>query len=114
MSTVERAQYGERELADLRDSVALVTSELVTNGLVHGAEDEDVWVSVHGCEDSVLVVVDSGLKDQEPGLRNNYLTDESGRGLTMVVAIAKEWGYGRRGGFMRVWAKLAVSGEVSS
>ncbi|MCX5206038.1 ATP-binding protein [Streptomyces sp. NBC_00237] len=57
---------------ELRDAVALVVTELVTNALVHGTGDVSMQMD-HG-DDSVFIAVESGAGDQEPQVRATELT----------------------------------------
>lgn len=83
--------------------VELLTSELVTNALVHarGAEGLSVYVWPR-----VIRVEVDDLSALLPTPRRAGLEAVSGRGLTIVDALARSWGVetGRRG--KRVWFEV--------
>ncbi|WP_435743775.1 ATP-binding protein [Nocardioides sp. SYSU DS0663] len=116
-SSVRRARHllGEdlRE-AGIRASVVedaeLVVSELVTNGLLHGAPHPDRTIRVSWCleQDALrLSVVDGG--DVET-LKPVALTDHrlQGRGLAIVDHVCDRWTVERDDG-TRVTAELAYA-----
>lgn len=100
------------------DTAVLLTSELVSNAISHtrtgkgGSFEIIVW---RGLTATCIAVLDSG-SDDKPALRNEKpdvwslgLPRETGRGLTMVDALATRWGHeGGRGGralwFLLRWA----------
>ncbi|MEV0622002.1 ATP-binding protein [Nonomuraea sp. NPDC050404] len=77
---------------DAADTVELITSELVTNALVHSVSD------VISCglqlDDGRLriEVTDQGAYEVEPTIRQPCLEDVSGRGLLLVEMLSEEWG----------------------
>ena len=90
------AEWGRPELAD---TVELVVSELVTNAVhASGPLRGDgpmipvvrLWLASDG--HGVLVRVGDG-SSQAPMRREAGLDDESGRGLLMVVASSRDWGF---------------------
>lgn len=94
------------------DEVALVASELRTNAVCHSASGESTGmfvVSVLREPDSSQVRVQDFGSRRKPAIR--YASDtgppESGRGLLLVDAIAKEWGTDRNLLGWVVWAELA-------
>ncbi|WP_244188612.1 ATP-binding protein [Streptomyces yokosukanensis] len=75
-----------------RDDAALVTSELVTNALVHTAGDRIVC-RLHDTADRVRIEVE----DREggpvpPAARRPGPDDPHGRGLLLVDALSRDWG----------------------
>lgn len=88
---------------EMRDALALLTSELVTNGVVHArtplllgiaVTERDVLVGVHD--------LDLGLQE-EPGPERH-----GGRGIAMVADLATDWGYVRHpGGGKTVWFRMS-------
>ncbi|MFG2359886.1 ATP-binding protein [Streptomyces sp. NPDC048521] len=95
---------------DVRDDVVLVTSELVTNALVH-AGGERIVCRLHGTAERVRVEVE----DQDggpavPAAGRPGPDDQHGRGLFLVEALSRDWGVtplpGRSA--RAVWAELAV------
>jgi sigma-B regulation protein RsbU (phosphoserine phosphatase) len=111
------------QLTELCDEVQLLTSELVTNALVHTGSTLEVAVST--TPDSVTVRVQdadtgpitglitgtSGPGDDprlEPAAdAPNDLLIEGGRGLLLVHELADAWGTEHRGGRKAVWFTLS-------
>lgn len=76
----------------VRDDAVLVTSELVTNALVHAA-GERIACRLHGTADRVRIEVE----DQEGGpalpvARRVGPDDQHGRGLFLVETLSHDWG----------------------
>jgi anti-sigma regulatory factor (Ser/Thr protein kinase) len=80
--------------SDTRDVVELLTSELVTNAVRHGASDvnEAILVRARRDDDCVRVeVCDEGPGfDPQPDPRG--MLDPGGNGLLLVNALASRWG----------------------
>lgn len=74
------------------ESAVLLTSELVTNSVLHSrSAGGRVDVAVHASEHVVRVeVTDAG--GGAPVLRPARLDSTDGHGLHIVAAVAKEWG----------------------
>ena len=96
------------------DAAVLVVSELVTNVVRHNdGEPEPIAELVLLAEsgDTVRIEVhDSGRYPLEP--RTSRLSDESGRGLKMVAAVASRCGVDATPAGKRVWCELKASGEA--
>ena len=98
----------------------LVVSELATNAVRHsasGGQGGSFVVSVLARPDGVLVGVDDLGSASEPEARaaDSAGPRESGMGLVLVAALAKEWGTARTAAGWRVWAELAgadITGAV--
>lgn len=90
----------------LREDVALVTSELVTNAIRVALHRVAVRVTAE--RDTVTVsVTDNG--PGEPRLRRPDPDDPTGRGLLLVEAVAQRWGVLRTDARTKtVWARCAV------
>lgn len=87
-------------------NVKLLTSELVTNAVVHGTGKITLHARFH--DERVLVdVVDEG-HGFERALRKRDFDDVGGRGLTIVDATASRWGIHE--GTTHVWFELQRSG----
>ncbi|MFF3846994.1 ATP-binding protein [Streptomyces sp. NPDC002328] len=105
----------EGEAAGLVDDAVLVVGELAANAVRHSRSG---WyrgwflVIVGFTDDFVRIqVVDQG-SDSEPMVRSvNAPLEQSGRGLMLVSAYAKDWGVkDRPAGGRCVWAELARVG----
>ena len=120
-SAPARARGGLRRLTEgmprpAQDDAELLTSELVTNAVVHGSgiitvaieRDEDVIAVAVGDfgEDQPLAEVQEALRVAEP---TPDADAEGGRGLHLVRALASAWGVRRnRDGVGKVvWFRLA-------
>jgi anti-sigma regulatory factor (Ser/Thr protein kinase) len=96
------------------DAVRTVVSELVTNALVYTASGRpDGWfvVQVTDIGDRVRIrVFDLGDPVSTPHIAGDMhdLDAESGRGLAVVAALAKDWGVDGDGGGYAVWADLTT------
>ncbi|WP_245235901.1 ATP-binding protein [Streptomyces durhamensis] len=94
--------------ADRRDDAVLVTSELVTNALVHTA-GERIACRVHGTADRIRIEVeDQGGGHAPPAARRPEPDDQHGRGLFLVDALSLDWGVAPVPGRPArvVWAEL--------
>jgi anti-sigma regulatory factor (Ser/Thr protein kinase) len=89
----------------LGSTAALLTSEIVTNAVVHAGSPLVLGIEDQG--DGVLLSVE----DAEPMLpvpRDAMPEDTGGRGLAIVAALAAEWGVEPVPGGKRVWCKVAA------
>jgi anti-sigma regulatory factor (Ser/Thr protein kinase) len=85
------------------DDIALATSELVANAVIHGGSD--VTVALEWTEDAIrLSVADRSPRPPRP-LRAG-VGDSRGRGLHIVEALAGDWGFERHGPGKVVWARF--------
>jgi serine phosphatase RsbU (regulator of sigma subunit)/anti-sigma regulatory factor (Ser/Thr protein kinase) len=85
------------------ERAVLLTSELVTNALLHG--EPALHVEVLAVPDGVRVAV----SDEHPDLptpRYAEREDEHGRGLRLVEALASKWGVDARSPGKTVWFEL--------
>ncbi len=86
-------------------TVELLTSEVVTNAIVHARSGPQLAVEVN--DELVRVAV----RDSSPDLpvrRLGRLDDLSGRGVVIVEELASAWGVEReRSGAKRVWFEVA-------
>ena len=88
---------------DIADDAELVVSELVTNAALHGEPPITVRVRSEPCVR--IEVEDSGRS--APILLQQNTETMTGRGLSMVAALASGWGVERApGGGKVVWAEL--------
>ena len=99
------------ELSDeVRDDARIIVSELVTNGIRHGAGD-DGWVRLVVRREQDLLrieVTDSDGSDTRPHIPERDPERTSGWGLMLVERLASQWGVSA-GGVTTVWCELAVA-----
>lgn len=108
------AEWGLGHLADAAD---LITSELVTNAVVHGIGPAGIGFYTDRTADGGLLFIE--VEDSSsalPQARPVGEDDEAGRGLVLVDALAEDWGCepladGQR---KRVWASLALTGASTA
>jgi anti-sigma regulatory factor (Ser/Thr protein kinase) len=81
----------------------LLTSELVTNAVVHATTPFRLDVGVEG---SVIAVAVSDSAVGLASLSNPGCAEEHGRGLQLVEALAARWGSETLVGGKRVWFEL--------
>lgn len=108
-------------LTDTADTVELVVSELVTNAIqasmTHDrrpprADDRNLsCVHVRLASNRLETLVE--VWDGNPGLpwlKHSTADDEGGRGLMLVAALSKQWGWGRslRGPGKVAWALIEI------
>lgn len=123
-------------LDDWVDTVRLLTSELVTNGVLHARTgldvrvretDSDLTVEVHdhdprppiprGHRMDLLADIDRALTFPEPGDVDDRQSVAvgpagsigAGRGLLLVEALADEWGVSKEHDGKSVWFRLRVA-----
>ncbi|MGW7361877.1 ATP-binding protein [Streptomyces sp. NPDC054841] len=96
---------------DMTETAVLLLSELVTNACRHArvSPGREVWTRcVLGGDGATLRVEVSDASDALPCARVAAPDDESGRGLTLVAALADAWGaYPRECGIGKtVWFEI--------
>ena len=80
---------------DAIDTVVLLTSEVVTNAIVHGGPhepSEELTVAVTHGDGWARVNVTDG-NSRPPVIAEEWTDDLSGRGMLMVDELASAWGY---------------------
>lgn len=96
------------------DDVALIVSELVTNGVVHARADSSrlLRISVARLEDRVrLSVTDSG-SETVPHIRESGDQKPGGAGLRIVERLCMSWGFIRNGTrATEVWCEVPFDGS---
>lgn len=91
-------------------ALALVTSELASNAVLHARTP--FVVRVRSSPESVRIAVfdhDGAL----PAPRDHGLGEVTGRGLAIVGSLAAEWGVEQEGAGKWVWADVTRSGHGS-
>lgn len=94
-----RQALGTWGLDSLVPTVELLVSELVTNAVLHGAGD--IGLRIIRANALLCEVRDDG--HDLPHLRRAEVTDENGRGLQLVSALAERWGTQRTPTGKVVW-----------
>ncbi|MGH3282779.1 MAG: ATP-binding protein [Trebonia sp.] len=91
-------------------AATLLTSELVTNAILHtasGADGGEVTIVVVGVPDGVLIeVIDDGSASM-PVVKGDLFAAD-GHGLYLVQQLAAQWGYLRDPAGTTVWFHLAA------
>ncbi|MBT5501388.1 MAG: hypothetical protein GWP22_07600 [Actinomycetales bacterium] len=94
-----------------RDSLELVTSELVTNAFTHGIGEIQITLeSGPQSEWTVRVSSDFDASAGPPDLGVQKVRDtlaENGRGLQVVDAVSSHWGWDIAGPTLVVWATIS-------
>lgn len=101
---VERA-CRDWQLEGLEDNALLLTSELVTNAIVHGSGP--VRLQMHRSADRLRIEVG----DDDPTLPSAQVAGngvESGRGLMIVTKLSADWGARPNGPGKIVWFELTT------
>ncbi|NUP47300.1 MAG: PAS domain S-box protein [Catenulispora sp.] len=96
--------------AAIRDTVELLTSELLTNAVKHGRGGGTVTLRLLCFHDRLTVEV-TDHSSREPRARHAGVGDESGRGLMLVEALAQAWGTRPTGGGKTVWFTVVPQPE---
>ena len=94
---------GRPDLASIEDTAALLTSEVVTNAVLHAAGAIDVHVDLR--DDVVRVSV----SDEGRGLpvrKSDASEATTGRGLLLVERLAHRWGVDRHERGKTVWFEV--------
>lgn len=105
-------QFARRYLADCpaADDAELLTSEIVTNSILHSHSRDGgtihVWIA-HQCYGTLRVAVtDNGPLAIAPTSPEPVDLTESGRGLSIVDAIATRWGRHTNRHATTVWFEI--------
>lgn len=101
-----RDVLASRQVADgVVDTVELLTSEVVTNAIVHAESGPQLAVTVR---DDVIRVVVHDLSPEVPVQRPRSLDGVSGRGVLIVAELAASWGVEHQtDGGKQVWFEVA-------
>lgn len=86
------------------DAVKLVISELVGNALRHGQPPVTYEVESDG-GDLLVIVADGDPTPPGDGACSEPQA-EGGRGLFLVDALSRKWGWGPAGAGKQVWARV--------
>lgn len=106
-SAVARRHVRSRLLAwgldDLVDPVLLLTSEVVTNALLHSGTGLALTVARDGVGVRVEVADGSGVP---PVQRDHSTSASTGRGVQLLEAIADDWGWTATSTGKLVWFRI--------
>jgi serine phosphatase RsbU (regulator of sigma subunit)/anti-sigma regulatory factor (Ser/Thr protein kinase) len=96
---------------DMLANAELLTSELVTNAVLHAETPVRVTCRAHGCEVEVSVL-DRQPECTIPGVpgRTADADREAGRGLVLLAALASSWGVTYAPAAKAVWFRLQPGG----
>jgi PAS domain S-box-containing protein len=101
-----RALLQECDREDLVETAALLTSEVVTNALLHAGTDIDVAARVDAT--GLRVEISDG-SPHLPSPRRYAATAGTGRGLLMLESMVDDWGVRRHRAGKTVWFRISVS-----
>jgi anti-sigma regulatory factor (Ser/Thr protein kinase) len=96
--------------SEVTDYAALLTSELVTNAVLHAATP--LCITLHILPDRIRVDVADG-NPAFPALKEYGRDAATGRGLTLFNSLASNWGVQAVAGGKIVWFELPVEFPVS-
>jgi anti-sigma regulatory factor (Ser/Thr protein kinase) len=105
--TLAAADRGQRVDSD---AATLLTSELVTNAIMHtasGATDGSVTIVVVDVPDGVLIEVTDDGSPGTPVVKGDLFA-ANGHGLYLVQQLAAQWGYLRNPAGTTVWFHLVA------
>lgn len=102
----EARRFVTEHLADLvaDGAVTLLTSELVTNGVLHARTH--LRLGIVSGDERVLITCGDDDPDGAPAVPPKDDGRPSGRGLMLVNAIASQWGVSRTDAGKTVWFTL--------
>jgi len=101
----------EVHLARVVDEAELLVSEVITNGIVHGAPPVTLRLT---CEAGpVLRVEVSDASPQRPRLRHPGAEETNGRGMELVDLLSQDWGVSPRGGGKVIWFTLSSTTDLT-
>jgi|ERR1022692_1781157 anti-sigma regulatory factor (Ser/Thr protein kinase) len=89
---------------------ALLTSELVTNAIMHGPSNTVTLVITCGCHQLRVDVHDTSRSAPVPV--DAPVDAEAGRGLMLVAALSTNWGFHRTPAGKAVYFTLAFSDDL--
>ena len=100
---------------DFIDTVALLVSELVTNAIdaaaaLSAASKPRVWLAIASSAERVRIEVHDSACIPLPRACQRGPDDETGRGLTVISALASDWGWHPDSLGKVVWCEVAVNG----
>ena len=118
--TAEAARDARNQLGRLLDgrcslpiiqTASLLTSELATNAVLHGAPPLHLHARI--ADAIIRVEVHDGSASTSPARRKAHATDQGGRGLAIIEALASRWGTEPTAGGKFVWFELFDESQFS-
>jgi len=93
---------------DLWDLLALLSTELVANAVLHGAAPAELTVTVTGTAATGIgvVVTCSDGSPQLPTVQDVQVEATGGRGVALIDMLASAWGAQAQDGGKSVWFRL--------
>jgi sigma-B regulation protein RsbU (phosphoserine phosphatase) len=106
---IVRSVATESDLNEVLDEALLLTTELVTNAVLHAATQVTVEVIADG-PGLTVTVLDELAGPLLPVTDGGRPDDERGRGLMLISGLAQRWGTVHHAGGKGVWFHLARPG----
>lgn len=97
---------------DVSDTAQLLSSELVTNAILHAHTPVQLGIVVD--REHVLVCVADRMPDVPPARRDHSRDRPGGRGLALVDDLSEQWGTTTFTGGKTVWFTLPVTLPASA
>ncbi|MCZ0989523.1 ATP-binding protein [Streptomyces diastatochromogenes] len=93
--------------AETGETAALLTSELVTNAVLHG-RSHSIRVQVARVDGDLVRIVVVDKSHRMPEMKHPDPEDVSGRGLLLVDALTDRWGTDLLPWGKRMWAEILI------
>lgn len=103
---VRLARHAVREHLGQETDAELCVSELLTNVITHLGEGTPVTLRITGRATRTRVELTDPDAHGCPVQRQAAVSDESGRGLALLDAVALRWGVSKESGGKTVWCEL--------
>lgn len=97
--------------APMLDELIIVTNELASNALTYGQPPLQVRASA--THTAISIYVTQGRLDSRPLPQIASAPGSRGRGLLLVDALSRDWGWAANDKEVAVWAVLAIPGNLS-
>ncbi|MEW2122698.1 ATP-binding protein [Streptomyces sp. NPDC007259] len=102
-------------LPDRAEDIRLCVSELATNALVHGTAPGRGFLVKLDADEGVVRLEVHDSRHRHPQPRQTTDTDTSGRGLTLLSALADGWGVEDRAPLGKiVWSCFKAAGGTTA